>query len=713
MALDTDFTNIFFKPLVPYLNNPNTAEIMVNSYDDIWVEDEKGLYKIPETFAPDSLDAAVKALAQYVGRPIVDNVFAIDARMPDKSRICIILPPISGDSPSFAIRLFKSAISDLGFLIDKGSLTQEMVEMISAMVKIKKNMLVAGGTSSGKTTLLNLIAATIPNDDRIITIEDSKELQLKQEHILSLEARPADKNGNGAFSIRDCLKSTLRLRPDRIVVGEIRGGESFDLIQAMNTGHGGCMGTVHANNALETLKRMESIALMADIEIPLIALRSMLASALDVVISPARLIDHSRKVVQIAEVLPLDTKENYQIADIAKYTSTKFDPVTKKLEGYFEFTGHMPTFFDMFAAEGVDIPREFFRKRIVGELPSNETCEKLKAEGYEIAGFTNKTIIANQEKTETITHIKEENTPAPEVKPAEDLTQVNENNSLLERLKDINNNKEQETTIQAEIENTHINTEEQSVQTIPITEETTEESLPSLEEITPQEESYFVEDEQQTESNVEEYIKQTAEETINTTLPTIEPEFETVANGQDFFTLDDIQDFEPSNKPANTIQQQEIIQEPVIQQTEPQITLDNTINNEFTSTNEHIITEEEPEIITTNSELTDDDIFNSFINGDTNIEFPQEEDTTALLPETEPLEQQEAIPATNTLSDAIPTDELNQETIQLPEVEEPATQQFEQTSTSPTNKLQDKIQQSKDKQASTIASIIKRMKKKK
>lgn len=364
--LDKDFANIFFKPIAKYLMNPDTSEVMVNRFDDVWVEDSKGMRKVPETFTLDSLEAAVQSLAQYIGRPIVENVFSIDARMPDGSRVCIMLPPVSGDSPAFSIRLFKGVISDLNYLVDKGTLMPEMVELISALVGIKKNMMVAGGTSSGKTTLLNLIAATIPNEDRIITIEDSKELQLKQDHILALEARPPDKHGKGEFTIRQCLKSTLRLRPDRIVVGEIRGGEAFDLIQAMNTGHGGCMGTIHANNALESLRRIESIALMADVDIPLVALRAMIASALDVIICPSKMIDRSRKVIQIAEVGPLTEKGDYQVFDIVRFVSQNYDHASGKLDGHFEFTGHVPTFFDMFAAEGIPIPESFFEARILG-----------------------------------------------------------------------------------------------------------------------------------------------------------------------------------------------------------------------------------------------------------------------------------------------------------------------------------------------------------
>jgi|GEM_PF-295563 len=384
-ALDKDFAQIFFKPIAHYLSDPDTSEIMVNAHDDIWVENSQGMIKIEESFTPEGLESAVNSLAQYIGRPITENVYSIDARMPDGSRVCIVLPPVSGADPAFSIRLFKSVISDLSYLVDKNSLTDEMVRLIAAMVEIKKNMMVAGGTSSGKTTLLNLIAGTIPNEDRILTIEDSRELQMNQDHILPLEAKPPDKYGKGHFSIRDCLKSSLRLRPDRIVVGEIRGGEAFDLIQAMNTGHGGCMGTIHANNATETLRRLESISLMADIEIPLLALRAMIASALHVVICPARLLDRSRRIVQIAEVGPLNDKGDYQTFDIVRFTTTKFDEKTKKITGYFEFTGHVPSFFPLFAAEGVDLPREFFRKRVSGNVPA-EIIPELLEQGYEVPG---------------------------------------------------------------------------------------------------------------------------------------------------------------------------------------------------------------------------------------------------------------------------------------------------------------------------------------
>ncbi len=382
-AIDADFAGIFFKPIAEYLNNPDTAEIMVNAHDDIWVEDSNGLHKVPETFSQDALVSAVNSLAQYVGRPIIENVFAIDARMPDGSRVCIVLPPVSGEDPIFAIRKFKAVVSDLEFLVKRKTLTTEMVEFIEACVHLKKNMMVSGGTSSGKTTLLNLIAAKIPDHDRIVTIEDSRELQLKQDHVLSLEAKPADKYGKGEFSIRQCLKSTLRLRPDRIVVGEIRAGEAFDLIQAMNTGHGGCMGTVHANTPTDTLRRMESLALMADIDMPLVALRSMIASALDLIICPARLSDGSRRIVQIAEIGALTEKGDYQTYDIIRYVSARLNKNTRKIEGYFEFTGHIPSFYDMFEAEGLHVPIEFFRKRIMGEVPEDMVAG-LREKGFEI-----------------------------------------------------------------------------------------------------------------------------------------------------------------------------------------------------------------------------------------------------------------------------------------------------------------------------------------
>ncbi len=383
--IDADFANIFFKPIAHYLSNPETAEVMVNAHDDIWVEDNLGLRKVPETFTQDALVSAVNSLAQYVGRPLMENVFAVDARMPDGSRVCIVLPPVSGKDPIFAIRKFKEIVSDLDFLVKKKTLTDEMVELIDSLVKIKKNMMVSGGTSSGKTTLLNLIAAKIPDNERILTIEDSRELQLKQEHVLALEARPADKHGKGEFSIRQCLKSTLRLRPDRIIVGEIRGGEAFDLIQAMNTGHGGCMGTVHANTPTDTLRRIESLALTADVDMPLVALRSMIASALDVIICPARLSDGSRRIVQIAEIYPLTDKGDYHTVDIVRFVSTSRDKNSGQIKGYFEFTGHVPSFFEMFEAEGVPVPLEFFRKRAMGDIPTEKIPELLE-KGYEVPG---------------------------------------------------------------------------------------------------------------------------------------------------------------------------------------------------------------------------------------------------------------------------------------------------------------------------------------
>ncbi len=421
-AVDKDFANIFLKPIATYLANPETAEVMVNGPNDVWVEDNLGLRKVPEFFTPDALQSAVNSLAQYVGRPLTENVFSIDARMPDGSRICIMLPPVSGESPVFSIRVFKSVVSDLGYLVSRQALTDEMVTLIDSFVKIKKNMMVSGGTSSGKTTLLNLITSCIPDNDRIITIEDSKELQLKQAHVLPLEARPADKYGKGEFTIRQCLKSSLRLRPDRIVVGEIRGGEAFDLIQAMNTGHGGCMGTVHANTPVDTLRRIESLCLMADVEMPLVALRSIIASAIDVVVAPARLSDGSRKVIQISEIGPLTEKGDYQTFDIVKYVSVSKDPVTGKIRGFFHFTGQVPHFFPMFAAEGIDVPIEFFRRRVTGSYdPSIEGA----VQAY-MNGESEKRIQAPVSFVEQKTDLQANPAPAAEIDLREKFTISND-----------------------------------------------------------------------------------------------------------------------------------------------------------------------------------------------------------------------------------------------------------------------------------------------
>jgi pilus assembly protein CpaF len=245
--------------------------------------------------------------------------------------------------------------------VEYGSITQDAVDFLKAAVAIKKNIIVSGGTGSGKTSLLNAISSLIPNHERIIVIEDSAELQLQQDHILPLETKMADRHGRGEVTIRDLLKSTLRLRPDRIIIGEIRGGEALDLLQAMNTGHGGTMGTIHANSPLDALSRLETLSLFSGIELPLSALRAQVASAIDLVIQTCRYHDGSRKISHVSEVLPLDDKGNSRVRDIFLFHQNGVGE-SGKILGSIVPTGANPSFLKEFESAGMKVPASVFNQ---------------------------------------------------------------------------------------------------------------------------------------------------------------------------------------------------------------------------------------------------------------------------------------------------------------------------------------------------------------
>lgn len=311
----------FLAPIWKYITADDVSEIMINGPEEIYIERSGKLEKIAEYFRADQLDAAVLNIAQYVGRRVSNEEPYLDARLPDGSRVAVLMPPCSRKGTAIAIRKFAKEKLNLEKLLKFGSLSEEMVNYLKAVVALKKNIIVSGGTSSGKTSLLNVVSGLIPNDERIITIEDSAELQLTQDHVLPMETRPADKKGRGQIAIRDLVKASLRMRPDRIVVGEIRGGEALDLLQAMNTGHSGSMATVHASSPLQALTRLETLALFSGIEIPIFALREQVSSAVEVVIQASRLPDHSRKVVCISEVEHLGPNGEYKIRDMFKFAS--------------------------------------------------------------------------------------------------------------------------------------------------------------------------------------------------------------------------------------------------------------------------------------------------------------------------------------------------------------------------------------------------------
>jgi pilus assembly protein CpaF len=369
MSMYNESLRAFLKPVLPYLDDPTVSEIMINGPADIWIERKGQLSKTDAVFSEEGLMGAARNMAQFVGRILSDERPRLDARLPDGSRIHVVIPPIARRGTTISIRKFFKDKLTIDSLIKFKSLTPQMARLIDAGIHTKLNMLVSGGTGSGKTTLLNIVSSLIPDEERILTIEDSAELQLNQTHLVAFESRPPDKFGKGGVDMGDLLHSALRLRPDRIVVGEVRGGEAFYLMQAMNTGHGGSLATCHANTPTDTLRRIESLCLMSAVELPMVAVRAQVASAINFIICCERLHDGSRKTIALSEVLPLNEKGDYRTQDIFVYT-----PVTKDEDGhilgYHAPTGIIPTFVGKARAYGFqDLDESFFDPATYGLPP--------------------------------------------------------------------------------------------------------------------------------------------------------------------------------------------------------------------------------------------------------------------------------------------------------------------------------------------------------
>jgi pilus assembly protein CpaF len=314
----------FLGPIVPFMNDPSVAEIMVNAYNDIYVEQEGRLVKTDASFEDErAFMAAVNNVLQYTGKRLTVEHPLIDSRLPDGSRVHVILYPLCRTSTCMTIRKFAKVMFDADHLVRLGSWTEEAREYLEMCVLAEKNILVAGGTSSGKTCLLNVLSAFIPHHQRIVVIEDSAELDLQQDHVISLESRPPDRWGRGYVGIRELFRSSLRLRPDRIIIGECRGGEALDMVQAMTSGHAGSMSTLHANMAMDALNRLETLAMMSKIDLPLHALRAQVASAIDVIVQMTRFPDGRRGLTTIAEVLPLSDEGHYRLAEMFTYDLTE------------------------------------------------------------------------------------------------------------------------------------------------------------------------------------------------------------------------------------------------------------------------------------------------------------------------------------------------------------------------------------------------------
>lgn len=346
----------FLSPVLAELDDVTVTEILINGPGDIFVERKGKLTRLDAKFkSVDALMSALRVIAQYVGRAFDAEHPILEGRLPDGSRVEALLPPIAPDGPSVAIRRFSKDKLTLAKLLAFGALTQDAAEMLRVLVECKQNVVVAGGTGSGKTSMLNALSAFIPEGERIVVIEDARELQLQREHVVQLEARPADAKGKGAITIRDLFKATLRMRPDRIVLGEIRSGEALDLIQAMTSGHGGCLTTVHASYPIDTLNRLETMALMGGVELPLSALRAQLASAVDIVVQTARMRDGSRKVTHISEVAGVDPIHGYRIKDLFAFDPAPVDKGAGRVHHLIP-TGVLPESLPMIRAQGFELP---------------------------------------------------------------------------------------------------------------------------------------------------------------------------------------------------------------------------------------------------------------------------------------------------------------------------------------------------------------------
>lgn len=342
-------------PLEELLANSLVTEIMVNAKDEIFIEQKGKIIKSDLEFTSNKaiLDV-IERIVTPLGRRIDESSPMVDARLKDGSRVNAIIPPLAIKGPTITIRKFPGKRILIGDLVDYSSLNDDMADFLQLCVKAKKNIIISGGTGSGKTTLLNVLASFIPNGERVITIEDAAELKLDHDHLISLEARPGNNEGKGSVHIRDLVKNSLRMRPDRIVIGECRGAEALDMLQAMNTGHEGSLTTLHANTPRDAVARLETMIMMAGMDLPLNAIREQIASAVDVLIQQSRFSCGARKITYITEITGIESGK-LQLQDIYKFDKTGFDLELQKTKGYFGATGLIPTFLQELKESGLNV----------------------------------------------------------------------------------------------------------------------------------------------------------------------------------------------------------------------------------------------------------------------------------------------------------------------------------------------------------------------
>jgi len=340
-------------PLEDLLADPRVSEIMVVDAETIFAEIDGVISETEYRFTDsESVRAAIERIVTPLGRRIDESSPLVDARLKDGSRVNAVIPPLAVKGPCITIRKFSKERLTIERLVEFGSMTARMAEFLQRCVRIRKNVVISGGTGSGKTTLLNVLSGAIGDEERVVTIEDAAELQLRQRHVVSLESRPPNMEGKGAYTIRDLVKNALRMRPDRIVVGECRGGEAIDMLQAMNTGHDGSMTTTHANNPREALNRLETLCLMSGLDLPVRAIRAQIAASVDLVVQQTRFADGSRRVTSITEVTEVNDEGEVECFEIFSFNRTGIGEKGKVL-GEFRSSGYVPSFVDMFIAHGL------------------------------------------------------------------------------------------------------------------------------------------------------------------------------------------------------------------------------------------------------------------------------------------------------------------------------------------------------------------------
>ncbi|MFN8385684.1 MAG: CpaF family protein [Anaerolineales bacterium] len=348
-----------FGPIQPLLEDPDISEVMVNGPKKVYVEKNGKLAKSPITFDDDAhVLRIIDRIVLPLGRRVDSDSPTVDARLPDGSRVNAVVQPVAIDGPSITIRKFKKDKLSVQQLIDYGSLTPNMAEFIRACVISRLNIVISGGTGSGKTTLLNVLSGYIPEGERIITIEDAAELQLQQDHVMRMETKTANTDGRGAVTIRDLVRNSLRMRPDRIVVGEVRAGEALDMLQAMNTGHDGSLTTVHANSPRDAISRLETLVLMAGMDLPLKVVRQQISSAVDLIIQQTRLKDGARKVTAITEVVGMEG-DTVVLTDVFKFEQTGIGE-NNKILGELRATGIRPLFSPQLETAGFKLSGDIF-----------------------------------------------------------------------------------------------------------------------------------------------------------------------------------------------------------------------------------------------------------------------------------------------------------------------------------------------------------------